>query len=192
MYTPLSLTRMWNLRPWRRGALMRRSDRAQSLAHLTAAVMVVLALPIAIVTGMAVDHAVVHSAACDVAAARQVDAVIDGASVVNGTLAGGLVARAYWSLDGVTHHDDIAVTAATRPGDHMPVRVHSDGTPVPPTLPGQAVFDGIFVAAGVSLAIVVAAVSLRRGVDVLLARRRARQWDAAWAAFTEHGRRRLR
>ncbi|ROZ89081.1 hypothetical protein EEB19_19405 [Gordonia sp. OPL2] len=170
-----------------RNPVVRRSDRVEALAFCLAALLAVLAIPLAVSVEGGVHKA--RSAAI-AEQARTIHAVeataVDDASVIFSEGQNGALVTARWSYNAVPHRGTVNVDdTALNAGDQFTMWVDEQGqTTRKPLTPADAASGAIMTAAAFYLAVLAVSAVAVMGVRGLLDRHRRRGWDSALAELT--------
>ncbi|GAA4733851.1 hypothetical protein GCM10023328_11730 [Modestobacter marinus] len=167
------------------GPLKRRSDRIELASRLLTAVALVLAVPVALVVGIAVGADTAALARERAAAASQQEAVLladaagpDGSGMFTAPV------RATWPApDGSVREGLVHAPSDARAGDRVEIWVDRDGQRTRPPM-DVADVGAVAVVSGLVTLLVVAATAT--GGHLLVCRvlwlRRAREWEEQWCA----------
>ncbi|MYR07602.1 hypothetical protein GTV32_15380 [Gordonia sp. SID5947] len=162
--------------PWSSNPLLRRGDRVVGVAGLVAAVLAVLALPLAVLAASATYDQVAARAESTTSVSAQVVDVLPAEPTALNT-----GATVKWMDHGVARTDTASVPSTTRPGTTTIVWTDASGNvvPQPPDRLGRIVGAGAVAVFGW---LTVAAVMLAsvRMLSLRVARRHTDRWDLEW------------
>ncbi|MEU2349098.1 hypothetical protein [Modestobacter sp. NPDC049651] len=168
------------------GPLKRRSDRVEMVSRLALLAVVLVAVPVSLAVGTVARSAVADAARAQAAERHQVTAVLveDTTHVTLGSAGDRQFTLARWTTpDGRTVEDRVPAPVGATAGQEVTIWIDADGARTRAPLNGSEVTDRALVrGALVFLSVTAVALTAHGAVCLVLARRRARQWDAGWAA----------
>jgi hypothetical protein len=168
-----------------RSPLRRRVDRAELIAALVAALLVIAMLPVALALGRSAHHAGLAQSAAEQSARHAVEATLlvgVPAPVGSSDMATPLATPAVWrTSDGVRHAGLAPAWPGTPAGVQVPIWVDRSGALVnPPLTVGQAFWRGVLTTLLVILATIAWCAVLLAGLHWWSNRRRYARWDREW------------
>lgn len=170
-----------------RNPVIRPSDRVEALAICMAAVIAVLAIPLAVWVEGGVHTARTAAIAEQARTVHAVEATaVDDASVILSEGQNGALVTARWSYNAVPRRGTVNVDdTALNAGDQFTMWVDQRGQATrKPLTPADAASGAIMTAAAFYLAVLALSAVAVMGVRALLDRRRRRGWDSALADLT--------
>ncbi|MEE4023790.1 hypothetical protein V1Y59_11930 [Gordonia sp. PKS22-38] len=185
------MTRRWSVAPlFSSNPLVRRSDRAEALAACLAAILAVVAIPLAaLVMGNVHDSqiAAVEQQARTIQPITAT-AVDDATAVATEATPSGIV-TAQWTHNSVTHTDTVTTDDITiDAGDPVTVWVNPRGeSTLPPMTANDAAISAALAAVGFYLAAISLVIGFVVAARAIADRYRRRQWDAGLALLTGDG-----
>ncbi|MEU2005179.1 hypothetical protein ACH47B_29240 [Rhodococcus sp. NPDC019627] len=184
--------RWWWLRPWSRNPLMRRSDRLEAALVVLAAVLILLAIPVAAAFGTATYTRLEHRTQALRAGVHQVPAVLlEDTHPAPDTLEASVrstgtqdTARARWSTPHGHRTAQVPTEGPAKSGQTITISVDANGNLTGP-IPSSRDTTVLAVSAAVGVwASAAGAVLLPTALArTLLARNRLRQWEQDWTQF---------
>lgn len=182
---PATAHRVWNTRPWASSPLMRASDRVESVLRMVAVLVIIAALPAAIVLGEAnYRDTVAHNH--PIPGTHSVDAIVQIDVTGRNVALGDTQVPVRWTVDGRTHDGLATGTDSVKKGDHLQVEVTPDGNQAPVVESRAHAIGDAFALGAAALALVTALVlATRSGLVALLDRRRCRTWGQEWDALAD-------
>lgn len=174
----------------RRDSRCRGSDRAEAAALISAATLFLLAIPLAVVVGMAALHSSLATAHRESMQRHQVVATVVSRSSSGSPSPWGVASEVTVVWQGPNDRsirDVVPVAGSPEVGSHLTVWTTVDGQRVSAPITrseavGYGVVVGLAFAAGLSSITYLLLVGIRR----LLLRRRVRAWDAEWIEIDSH------
>ena len=166
------------------GPLKRRSDRVELVSRIMLALALLAAAPLAVTAGTTLSASLSATAAAQARSSVQEQATLLADAATRPTPGSQTVpTSATWpGPDGTAHTGAVAAPPGARAGTTVKVWVDRSGEPVEAPLSDAAIADEALVAGAVTfLGVVIVALSVHLVVLWLLARRRARRWEAGWA-----------
>lgn len=190
---PATPIRWWRLGPWSRNHLMRRSDRLEATVVLLAAILILLAIPVAAAFGTATHTRLEHQTQALRAGVHQVSAVLledthpapDTLEVPVRSAAGTQdTARARWSTPHGQRTAPVPTEGPAKSGQTITISVDANGNLTGP-IPSSRDTTVLAVSAAVGVWASAAGAVLLPTVlaHTLLARNRLRQWEQDWTQF---------
>ena len=170
--------------------LRRRGDRLEVAARLATVLLILTAVPLAVIgVGRTVNHSVIRQAQAERASDRQVSAVLTQAAPAQGTpdpysdVQTAWVAARWTAPDGTVHTGQLLALAGARKGSTARIWISATGSLTsPPATHGDIVSDVFIASAATSLILLVVLMGLGGLALRLLDRRRMSAWDAEWRA----------
>ena len=170
--------------------LRRRGDRLEVAARLATVLLILTAVPLAVIgVGRTVDHSVIRQAQAERASDRQVSAVLTQAAPAQGTpdpysdVQTAWVNARWTAPDGTAHTGQLLALAGARKGSTARIWISATGSLTsPPATHGDIVSDVFIASAATSLILLVVLMGLGGLARRLLDRRRMSAWDAEWRA----------
>lgn len=188
------MSRWWRLRhSWairvvllalRRDPQCRSSDRVEAAALVSASVLTLLSIPLAVAVAMPVLHRSLEMSRHQHLVRHEIAATVVSVFARWTTNAYGTACQvtvAWTSPDRRPTHDSLPVSGAPRVGCHIPIWINADGDRVaPPLTTMQARADAVAAGLGAELGEVSLISALLWSVRRRLLRIRVRAWDAEW------------
>jgi hypothetical protein len=170
--------------------MRRRGDRLEVVLRLTTVLLILMAVPLAVIgVGRTVDHLVIRQAQAERATDRQVSAVLTQAAPAQGTsdlysdVQTAWVPARWTAPNGTVHTGSLLAVAGARKGSTVRTWVTPSGVvTTPPTTHADTVGD-VFIASAATAVILPLVLAGLCGLGrQLLDRRRMNAWDAEWQA----------
>ena len=170
--------------------LRRRGDRLEVAARLATVLLILTAVPLAVIgVGRTVDHSVIRQAQAERASDRQVSAVLTQAAPAQGTpdpysdVQTAWVHARWTAPDGTVHTGQLLALAGARKGSTARIWISASGSLTsPPATHGDIVSDVFIASAATGLILLVVLMGLGGLARRLLDRRRMSAWDSEWRA----------
>ena len=170
--------------------LRRRGDRLEVAARLATVLLILTAVPLAVIgVGRTVDHSVIRQAQAERASDRQVSAVLTQAAPAQGTpdpysdVQTAWVHARWTAPDGTVRTGQLLALAGARKGSTARIWISASGSLTsPPATHGDIVSDVLIASAATGLILLVVLTGLGGLGRRLLDRRRMSAWDAEWRA----------
>ncbi|KAF0961130.1 Rv1733c family protein [Rhodococcus sp. T7] len=184
--------RIWRLVPWSRNALMRPSDRLESVIVIVVVAVVLLLLPVAAAFGTATYTRLRDQARVEGATRSEVSAVLveDAVRVYNEDAVRGTggpdvgQARVHWSVGGIGHTHMIDADSEAKAGDAVSIWVDANGNlSAAPMTGGESAVAAVIGAIAVWATSIIAGVLFLLGVHWSASRHRLAQWNREWAGI---------
>lgn len=188
----IGLGNRWWVRAWGSNPLARRSDRIEVVVLCLAALLTVVAMPIAGAIGTVVHEERTQHFVEEAATRHQVIATaVEDGTVVTQAKGIAFTAEATWSDDGTLHRGIVTWPERLKVGDQQSIWVNQVGDYVePPSPPSRADSEAIGAGLVVWLSAAGASAALVYLVRCRLDRWRYAQWDREIsAAYDNNGRR---
>ncbi|MGQ4600785.1 Rv1733c family protein [Nocardia sp. R6R-6] len=184
---PSPVVRLWRSQPWSANPLMRASDRWEALVRLLAAVVVLIAVPVAGAAGTAGYTCAVARIRTENAEKVAVTATVTGEPERRVTAARyeGIQeqreAPVRWTYGDREHTATVEVPGATELGGRVTVWLGSDeSVTTPPRPASDAAWAGILAGLAALAGICCAAVALVLTTSWLLGRMHSAAWESEW------------
>lgn len=184
--------RIWRLVPWSRNALMRPSDRLESVIFIVVVAVVLLLLPVAAAFGTATYTRLRDQARVEGAARSEVSAVLveDAVRVYNEDAVRGSggpdvgQARVHWSIRGIGHTHMIDADSEAKAGDAVSIWVDTNGNlSAAPMTGGESAVAAVIGAIAVWATSIIAGVLFLLGVHWIASKHCLAQWNREWSGI---------
>jgi hypothetical protein len=175
----IGLGHHWWLQAFRRNPLVRRSDRIEALALALAAILAVIAVPMAGAIGTSVHDTRARVYAQEALTRHEVTATaIEDGVIVTQPAGVSFVVRAKWTDSGREHTGLVKWSSRAEIGDQQAIWVNNAGENVgPPSPPSRADGDAVAIAVLIWFGIAGVSAGLVYVVRCWLNRWRYAQWD---------------
>ena len=170
--------------------MRRHDDRLEVVLRLTTVLLILTAVPLAVIgVGRTVDHLVIRQAQTERATNRLISAVLTQAAPAQGTpdpysdVQTAWVPARWTAPNGTVHTGSIVALAGARKGSTVRTWVTPSGAiTTPPTTHGDIVGDVFIASAAAAIILPLMLAGLYGLGRHLLDRRRMSAWDAEWQA----------